>query len=91
VGLDQLVPDAIPLDEALARLGASVTIMMIDGALVMPTTSPPPTWREVRLRTPAGTVTLARRGTGVAVVVFGNADEALRGMQSRIAAALAPA
>jgi len=43
---------------------------------------------EVRVRAPQGTLTLQKRGTDVAVVVFGNADAALRDLQTRVIAAL---
>jgi hypothetical protein len=42
----------------------------------------------VRLRTPAGIVTLRRVSGGVAVVVFGNADDRLRTAQRRVAETL---
>ena len=50
--------------------------------------TPPVTWRDARLRTPAGVVTLRRVPSGVAVVVFGNADEPLRTAQRTIAQTL---
>jgi precorrin isomerase len=94
MGLEHVVPgDPPPLIEVLARLaadGVAAMIAMVDGQLVMPTAAPPATWREVRLRTPAGTITLARRPTGTAIVVFGNADPALVAAQQAIARALAP-
>jgi hypothetical protein len=63
-------------------------VAMIDGALQMPGAVPTASWRDVRLRTSAGTITLARRPTGVAVVVFGNADESMLAAQRVIADAL---
>ena len=87
MGLEVTVDDARPLAEALAALD-DVSIVMIDGALVMPRTAPPATWSDVRLKTPAGTFALKRRGDAVAIVAFGNADDAARAMQSRLAAAL---
>jgi hypothetical protein len=75
--------------EALAAAGIAVTVIMIDGGLQAPGGPLPPAWRDVRLRAAEGTVTLARRGADVAVVVFGNADPGLRALQARIAAALA--
>ena len=49
---------------------------------------PPAVWRDARIRTPAGVVTLRRVPSGVAVVVFGNADDALRAAQRTIAETL---
>jgi hypothetical protein len=91
MGFEVTVDDARPLGEALQQLadgGAPATIVMIDGALVMPGAAPPPTWSDVRVKTPAGTFALKRRGAAVAIVAFGNADDAARAMQSRLAAAL---
>lgn len=94
MGLEIVVPieGAVPLAAAVARLDAAGTpclIVMVDGNLQAPGAPPPAEgWRDVRLGTPAGTVTLARRPGGVAVVVFGNADDALREMQRRVADAL---
>ena len=76
------------LVESLAAAGVAATIIMIDGGLVAPGAPLPAAWRDVRLRAAEGTVTVARRGADLAVVVFGNADEALRSLQMRIAAAL---
>jgi hypothetical protein len=87
MGLDVTVEHARPLSEALARVpGAS--IVMIDGALVMPGAAPPPSWSDVRVKTPAGTFALKRRGDAVSVVAFGNADAAALAMQAELAAAL---
>jgi hypothetical protein len=68
----------------LAKLPGT-TLLMVDGQLVSPKVSPPSTWQDVRLKTPAGTVTLKRQGDHVSLTVFGNADEALIAMQQRIA------
>jgi hypothetical protein len=93
MGLEVVVPrgDAVPLQpllDALATAGLPATIAMVDDALRAPTAPPPEAWRDVRLRTPAGMVTLARRAGGVAVIVFGNADAALQDAQRRVADAL---
>ena len=87
MGLELTVDDARPLAEALAAL-PDVGIVMIDGALVMPGAPPPPSWSDVRVKTPAGTFALKRRGDAVSVVAFGNADAAALAMQARLADAL---
>jgi len=88
MGLEKLVAVSdVKLEDVVRRLGDAM-VVMIDGALVAPGRALPETWREARLRTPGGTVTVARRPGGVAVVVFGNADEALRAQQERVVAAL---
>jgi hypothetical protein len=87
MGLELTVDSARPLGEALASL-ADVSIVMIDGALVMPGAAPPASWSDVRVKTPAGTFALKRRGDAVGIVAFGNADAAARAMQEKLAAAL---
>ena len=94
MGLEIVVPDETPppLEEVVARLhadGVTAMVVMIDGALVAPGKPLPTEWRDARLRTPAGTVTLARRPGAIAVVVFGNADADLRRAQEQVARALA--
>jgi hypothetical protein len=90
MGLEIAVPLAAPppLADLIARLeadGLPCVVAMIDGALCAFGAPPPVEWREARLRTPAGTITLARRPGAVAVVVFGNADDALQRAQSQVA------
>jgi hypothetical protein len=94
MGQERLVGKARPLAEALAALAADghvYPIVMVDGQLTHPSAALPTAWSEVRLRTPAGMVTVGR-GAGVVVKVFGNADPALLETRDRIARAfeLAP-
>jgi hypothetical protein len=80
------------LSALLVRLeaaGLASTVVMVDNALVHPRSQPPAEWQDVRLKTPAGTLTLRRRADGVAVVVFGNADPALQSAQRKVAELLA--
>jgi hypothetical protein len=90
VGLEILVPRARPcslpvLLERLAAAGLPSTVAMVDQVLQGPGATPPETWREVRLRTPDGMVTVRRTPAGVAVVVFGNADASLQAAQRTVA------
>ncbi len=90
MGLEILVERAAPppLAAVVAKLPDAM-IVMIDGALQPPGAAPSVTeWRDVRLRTAAGTVTLVRRPGGIAVIVFGNADAALVAAQRAVAAAV---
>jgi hypothetical protein len=88
MGMEQLVAcervDFPELLRALAARGTSGLVAMVDGVLQMPGTIVPETWRDVRLRFPAGTLTLARRPGGVALVVFGNADARLQELQRQV-------
>ena|SRR5687768_12913742 len=95
MGLETVVPQKegqeVELGEVLERLanaGVTAQVAMIDGTLVMPGKPLPKAWRDARLKTPAGTVTLLRRPGAVAVVVFGNADEGLRKMQEQVASSI---
>jgi hypothetical protein len=93
VGLEIVVPRLGPLPlrpvlEALGAAGVPATIAMADNALRAPTAPPPEDWRDVRLRTPGGMVTLRRQGDGIAVLVFGNADAALQAAQRAVADAV---
>ena len=93
MGMEQVVAcDRVDFGALLAGLaarGTSGMVAMVDGVLQMPGAIVPETWRDVRLRFPAGTLTLARRPGGVAVVVFGNADARLQDMQRQISDELA--
>ena len=80
--------ELVGLLSALAAKGLPSTIVMVDNALHPPTAEPPVGWRDVRLKTPAGMVSLKRRDDGIALVVFGNADAALESAQQQIAEAL---
>ena len=74
--------------DRLAAAGLPSALAMVDNVLQGPGATPPVIWRDARLRTPAGVVTLRRVPSGVAVVVFGNADEPAHGLQRTIAETL---
>ena len=93
MGLEVIVPrvSSVGLATLLDRLtaaGLPSAVAMVDNVLQGPGASPPENWRDARLRTPAGVVTLRRVPSGVAVVIFGNADDALRAAQRTIAETL---
>jgi hypothetical protein len=50
---------------------------MIDGELSFPDETPPEAWRELRVGTPQGMVTVRREADGLAFVTWGNADPAM--------------
>jgi hypothetical protein len=64
--------------DLLAGRGFPVQMRMIDGELSFPDEVPPAGWRELRVGTPQGMVTLRPEGDGVAFVTWGNADLGLR-------------
>jgi hypothetical protein len=95
MGVSQIVarrdtPSLATLLEDLARAGLPSTILMVDNQLVSPRLPPPSAWRDVRLKTPAGTVSIKRDAQGISVTVFGNADPALIAAQEAIVKALNP-
>ena len=67
----------VPAWSALAALLAQrqfrVHLAMIDGQLSLPDEMLADTWRELRVQTPAGMITLRREPGAIAVVTWGNA------------------
>jgi hypothetical protein len=63
--------------DQLRRVGEDVTLRMIDGLPAFPDESPDPAWRELRLGTAAGMVTVRRRADALSCVVWINADTPL--------------
>jgi hypothetical protein len=93
MGLEVVVPRVASVELAalldqLSAAGLPSALAMVDNVLQGPGAIPPAVWRDARIRTPAGVVTLRRVPSGVAVVVFGNADDALRAAQRTIAETL---
>jgi hypothetical protein len=96
MGMDQKV--VYPLDRAptwpqlaafLAGRGFPLKLMMIDGELAFPDEVPAETWRELRVGTPQGMVTLRREAEGVSLVTWSNADAGLRQAWNALAWAVA--
>jgi hypothetical protein len=61
----------------LLRVGEDAALHMIDGLPALPDETPDPAWRELRVGTAAGMVTIRRRPDSLSCVVWGNADSAL--------------
>ena len=96
MGMDQTVvfaPDRLPpwprVAELLAGVKHPVQMRMIDGQLAFPDEEPPASWRELRVGTAAGMVSLRREVDGVSLVVWGNAERPLRETWNTLAWALA--
>jgi hypothetical protein len=96
MGMDQKVvfaADRLPswssLAEFLVGRGFAVELRMIDGELSFPDETPPEQWRELRLGTPGGMVTMRREPDGITLVTWGNADVSLRQSWHALAYALA--
>jgi hypothetical protein len=65
------------VSDLLARRGFGVQLRMIDGELAFPNEMPPVTWRELRIGSPQGMVTLRREPDRVVLLTWGNADAAM--------------
>lgn len=84
-------PDWPAVVERLATRGLAVQMRMIDGELAFPDETPPAGWRELRVAADGHMVTARRSETGVALVVWGNADAAQRRLWHALAWAFAAA
>jgi hypothetical protein len=97
MGMDQTVsfrgapPSWGAVRDLLARHGYPVQMRMIDGQLAFPDEAPPEGWRELRVGTPGGMVTLRREPGQMVLVVWGNADAGLRRAWNTLAWAVAEA
>jgi hypothetical protein len=96
VGMEHVVrlPDETSLDlrrvtDLLAEHNVPIQVRMVDGELTMPDEAPPTSWKEVRLGTPSGMVTLVRRGQDLHIVTWGNADEPMQRAWNVVAWAVA--
>ncbi len=59
------------------RAGIPVIVRMIDGQLAFPDEIPGDDWKEIRVSTPVGMLTLRRTDQRIASVIWGNADDEL--------------
>ncbi|MFO0863347.1 MAG: hypothetical protein U0744_01575, partial [Gemmataceae bacterium] len=69
--------------------GLAVTMRMIDNELAFPDEEPGPDWHEVRVAAAGNMITLRRDPDGITLVIWGNADEALKHAWDQMAHALA--
>ena len=84
MGMEQTIlfdADCVPrwsaVFDLLERQGFAVQVRMIDNELALPDTLPPDSWRELRVGTPQGMVTLRREPDRVRCITWGNADTSL--------------
>jgi hypothetical protein len=85
------MPQLSQVMKVLADHKIVAQIRMVDGELTMPDEVPSEGWREVRLGTPSGMVTIARRDREFHVVTWGNADKAMQHAWNVVAWAAAKA
>jgi hypothetical protein len=98
MGMEQVIrfPEgAVPawpvVQALLAERGFPVQTRMIDGELAFPDEVPPEDWREVRVGTAGGMVTVRREPGRLTCVTWGNADAGLRQAWNALAWAFAEA
>jgi hypothetical protein len=72
------VPSWPQVRDALQSVAFPVQMRMIDGELAFPDEEPAESWRELRLGTSAGMITVRRDPDHVTLVIWGNADVNLR-------------
>ena len=75
-------PGAVPTWDAvrgqLGRLSVSAVVKMIDGLPAFPDEVPEVGWKELRVGTPGGMITLRAGADSLTCVVWGNAGDALQ-------------
>ena len=71
------MPAYTSVRDFLGELGLPLQMGMIDGQLAFPDELPEDNWRELRLRTPQGMVTVRREMDKLVFVTWGNADAVL--------------
>ena len=98
MGLDRTVrfpigssPTWAAILHQLSRLGESPSIRLIDGLPAFPDESPADDWKELRIGTGTGMVTIRRSVEYLTCVVWGNADPALEGTWKKVIWACAAA
>jgi hypothetical protein len=72
------VPSWPQIRDLLAGHSYPVQLRMIEGELAFPNEMPPESWRELRVGTPQGMVTLRRGPDRVSLVTWGNAEPPMR-------------
>jgi hypothetical protein len=91
VTFEGAVPGWVAVRELLTAASFPVLLRMIDGQPAFPDEAPPEPWRELRVGTPAGMVTLRREADRVVLVTWGNAAGELRQAWNALTWALAEA
>ncbi len=83
------VPDWPRVSSWLAEHGLTVQMRMIDGQLAFPNEEPPANWKEIRVGSALGMVTIRRQPAGVELTIWGNADAGTQQTWNTIALAFA--
>jgi hypothetical protein len=96
MGMDQKIvfePKHLPswaeFADLLTQRKFPIQLRMIDDELALPDETPPHDWRELRVSTSAGMVTLRRDAEGITLIIWGNADANMRQAWNALTWALA--
>jgi len=71
-------PTWAALQSFFAAKNETLQLRMIDGELAFPDETPADNWRELRVGTPSGMITMRRDPDGITLVIWGNADAGMR-------------
>lgn len=71
------VPSWYTIQSQLARVGEVAPIRMIDGMPAFPDEIPEEGWKELRISSAAGMITIRRRDNSIHCVIWGNAEAGL--------------
>ncbi len=88
---ESAMPSWSAVRDLLAARGYPIQMRMIDNQLAFPYEEPPLVWRELRVASSQGMVTLRRELGQITVVTWGNADPPLLQAWNALAWALAEA
>jgi hypothetical protein len=84
-----IVPRWTDVSELLERCKFPVQVRMIDGELALPDDAVADNWRDLRVSTPLGMVTVRREGEGIIVATWSNAAADLKQAWNALAWAFA--
>lgn len=79
------------IKDRLAEVGEPAPLRMIDGMPAFPDETPERGWRELRVGTGPGMVTIRREADALHCLIWGNADAAFLAARDRVAWACAAA
>lgn len=89
MGMQVSVPGGSPRLVAQAAKEQGLALRMVDNLPAFPDEAVPEEFQEVRLAGPAGMISVRSGPPGLTLVVWGNAEDALRQDLSKLAARLA--
>ena len=89
MGMQVSVPGANPQVVAQAATEQGLALRMVDNLPAFPDEAVPDEFQEIRLAGPSGMISVRSGPQGLTLVVWGNAEEALRAALAKLAGRLA--